>query len=144
MKSYLNIKSGKWKSLIPGLFILLTFMANSLPAQTLTVQSPNGGELWTYGQSETITWSGQNLGSTVKVEFSNDGGSNWYFMGNVPSGPNNGSATFGVPAFPTTNGLVKITDVGNTTVTDMSDEPFTIYIPPIVVYEPNPASVVFA
>jgi hypothetical protein len=144
MKSCFNFKSGKWTSLIHGLFFLLTFMATSLPAQTLTVQSPNGGEFWTYGQTEIVTWTGENLGSAVKVEFSNDGGTNWYYVGNVPTGPNGGSATVGVPAFPTTNGLVKITDVGNTTVTDMSDEPFTIFIPPIVVYEPNSASVIFA
>jgi len=143
MKSCINFKSGKWKSLIHGLFFLLTFTATSLPAQTLTVQSPNGGEFWTYGRTEIITWTGENLGNTVKVEFSNDGGTTWYYVGNVTTGPNGGSATFGVPSFPTTLGLVKITDVGNTTVTDMSDEPFTIFIPPIVIFEPNPATVIF-
>jgi len=130
-------------SVIIGI-LLLSSLALSTHAQTLTVQSPNGGEFWTYGQEEIITWSGQNLSSTVKVEFSQDGGSNWYYMGNVPTGPNGGSATFGVPAFPTTNGFVKITDVGNTSVNDMSDGPFTIYIPPIIIFEPNAASVIFA
>jgi hypothetical protein len=143
MKSCFNFKSGNWKSLIPGLFFLLTFTATSLPAQTLTVQSPNGGEFWSYGQTEIVTWTGENLSGEVKIEFSNDGGTNWYYIGNVPTGPNGGSATVGVPAFQTTNGLVKISDVGNTAVTDMSDEPFTIYFPPILIWSPQEGDVIF-
>jgi len=143
MKSFFYFKSGKRKTFILGLFLLFSFVASTLTAQTITVQSPNGGEYWTYGQIEIITWTGENLGSTVKVEFSNDGGTTWYYVGNVPTGPNGGSATVGVPSFPTTLGLVKITDVGNTTVTDMSDEPFTIFIPPIVIFEPTTTSLIF-
>ena len=143
MKTYKLTASITFTSIIIGI-LLLSSMPVSTNAQTITVQSPNGGEIWTYGQSEIIAWTGESLSSTVKVEFSNDGGSIWYFMGNVPTGPNGGSATFGVPAFPTTNAKLKITDVSNTTVTDMSDEPFTIIIPPIVIVEPNAASVIFA
>jgi hypothetical protein len=116
----------------------------TLHAQTLTVQSPNGGEVWTYGGTEIITWTGQNLGNVISIDFSYDGGTNWWYFGEVPSGPNGGSASLGVPNVQTTNAILKLTDEANPSATDMSDDPFTVYVPPIIVYEPSPASAVFA
>ena len=60
MKKDYYTKSSTLKSFIFGI-ILLSSITMSLHAQSLTVQSPNGGEVWTYGQSEIITWTGNNL-----------------------------------------------------------------------------------
>jgi chitodextrinase len=49
------------------------------PAPQPQVQSPNGGETLILGGSYTITWTNLNVGSVynyVKIEVSNDGGSN--------------------------------------------------------------------
>jgi hypothetical protein len=116
----------------------------SLHAQSLTVQTPNGGEVWTYGGTEITTWTGQNLGSIVSIEFSSDGGTSWSYFGEVPSGPNGGSAMVSVPNIQTSNALLKLSDYTNPSATDMSDEPFTVYIPPIVIYQPSPSSAIFA
>jgi hypothetical protein len=143
MKKDYYAKSSTLKSLIFGI-ILLSSATMSLNAQSLTIQSPNGGEVWTYGQSETITWTGINLSNEVMVYFSYDGGTNWWSYGLVPSGPNGGSATVGVPNVQTTNAIFNLTDVINPDATDMSDDPFTVYVPPIIVYEPSPNFPVFA
>ena len=80
-----------------GLIVFTLFLSSALQAQTLTVQSPNGGEEWIYGGTEIATWTGNNLSGVVSVEFSYDGGTNWLYFGEVPTGPNGGSATVGVP-----------------------------------------------
>jgi hypothetical protein len=132
------------KSLIFGFFLLSTVISATSHAQTLTIQTPNGGEVWTVGETEIATWSGQNLSSIVKIEFSNDGGTNWWYFGEVPSGPNGGNASVGVPNTPTTNALLRITDVANPSISDISNAPFTVYTPPIFIWEPSASSAVFA
>jgi hypothetical protein len=136
------IKSSNLKSFIFGI-ILISSMTISLNAQTLTVQTPNGGEVWTCGGTEIATWTGQNLGSIVSIEFSSNGGTNWWYFGEVPSGPNGGSASVSVPNIETTNALLKITDVIHPAATDVSDEPFTVVVPAIVIWSPMEGDVIF-
>jgi hypothetical protein len=131
------------KSLIFGIFIFSTIIRAPAMAQTLTIQTPNGGEVWTVGEAEIATWTGQNLSGVVKIEFSYDGGTNWWYLGEVPSGPNGGNATVGVPNTATTNALLKITDLAFPSVSDISDAPFTVYVPPIFIWEPSANSAVF-
>ena len=45
-------------------------------APTMIVTAPNGGENWTVGTSQTITWSQSGV-SSVKIEYSTNGGSGW-------------------------------------------------------------------
>jgi hypothetical protein len=143
MKSYYNYKSIQTKVFISGLMIFSLFLSSSLHSQSLTVQSPNGGEVWNYGGTEIATWTGNNLGSIMTIEFSYDGGTNWWYMGEVPSGPNGGSAMLSVPNTSTENAVLRITDSNQPAATDVSDEPFTVYVPPVVIYAPTPASYVF-
>jgi hypothetical protein len=143
MKSYFYCRSSNMKSLFFVLVIFSTFLSTSINAQTLTVQTPNGGEVWTYGGTEIATWTGQNLGSIVSINFSYDGGTNWWYFGEVPSGPNGGSASVSVPNIETTNALLKITDVIHPAATDMSDDPFTVYVPAIVIWSPMEGDVIF-
>jgi hypothetical protein len=135
-------KPSTFRSIIFSLF-LLSSMTVSLHGQSLTVQTPNGGEVWTYGGTEITTWTGQNLGSIVSIEFSSDGGTTWWYYGEVPSGPNGGSASVSVPNIETTNALLKITDVIHPAATDVSDEPFTVVIPAIVIWSPMEGDVIF-
>lgn len=132
------------KSLIFMMFVSSTIISVPAMAQSLTIQTPNGGEVWTAGSMEIATWSGQNLSGVVKIEFSADGGNTWWYFGEVPSGPNGGNASIGAPNLSTSNALLRITDVTNPAVSDISNNPFTVYIPAIFIWEPSANSAVFA
>jgi hypothetical protein len=125
------------------LLIFLTVISMPAKAQTLTIQTPNGGELWTYGVVEIASWTGQYLSGVVKIEFSYNGGTTWWYFGEVPSGPNGGNASVSVPNISTSNAILRITDVANPSVSDISDAPFTVYVPPISIWEPSGSSAVF-
>ena len=143
MKSHIYSKLNYRNAFYSGLIIFSLILSSALQAQTLTLQSPNGGEVWTYGGTEIATWTGENLSSIVYIEFSYDGGTNWWYFGEVPSGPNGGSATIGVPNTETSNAILKITDVIYPAATDMSDEPFTVVVPPIIIWSPLEGDVIF-
>ncbi len=143
MKLKTYYKSSYSLAIYSGLIIFSLFLNSALKAQTLTVQSPNGGEVWIYGGTEIASWTGNNLSGIVSVEFSYDGGTNWWYFGEVPTGPNGGSATIGVPNTSTTNAVLRFTDVINPAATDVSDAPFTVLIPSITIWEPSAGSYVF-
>jgi hypothetical protein len=143
MQSHFYSKSGNLKSLILGLVIFSTFPSPAIFAQSLTIQTPNGGEVWTYGQSETVTWTGTGLGGLVSLEFSADGGNTWSFFGNTPSTPTGGSVEIGVPPLASNNAFYRVTDLEVPAASDISDAPFTVIVPPIIIYAPTPASYVF-
>lgn len=131
------------RSLILIIFIISTVASVPVLAQSLTLQTPNGGEIWTYGEVEVATWTGQNISSMISIDFSYDGGINWWYFGEVPSGPDGGSASISVPNTSTSNAILRIREVNNPAVNDISDAPFTVYIPPISIWEPSANSAVF-
>jgi hypothetical protein len=90
----------------------------------LIITSPNGGEKWVVGSQEVIQW--ERVGSITKVqlEYSNNGGKT--FLPIAEPLPNSGSYTWDVPDAITTEALVRITDVDDVTVTDTSDDLFSI------------------
>ena len=143
------MKTNKYKtsfiltSFVMGI-LLLTTITMSVHAQSITLLSPNGGEVWTSGTVVEISWTGQELGSTLRLEFSPDGGNEWFFYGDVPSAPDGGIFPMFVPNYSTTNGLLKITDFINPVVKDSSDATFTVIIKPISLYQPATGSIVFA
>ena len=85
---------------------------------------PDGGETLTAGTVERITWSIDDS-TDIWVEYSTDGGSNWF---NAASGYNAayGGYDWTVAGFPTTNALVRVTDMDDLFVADQSEAPFTI------------------
>jgi hypothetical protein len=112
--------------------------ARAIPVTSrIVVNSPDGSEHWTCGDTPTINWTYTgNPGSAVKIELlkaglvvqtissytSNDGTfSSW----TVPAGLETG-----------TDYKVRITGTDNPSITDMSDADFTI-TDPIVVTSPN-------
>jgi hypothetical protein len=103
---------------------------------TLTLTDPNGGEVWNYAEMATVSWTGSNLQAYVNIEFSSDGGSNWSSLGYGYSGPEGGSAEVSVPYIATENALVRIVDYNYYTPLDQSDAPFTVNIPPVIIYYP--------
>jgi len=143
MKLETHYKSSCRLAIYSGLIIFSLFLTSSVHAQTLTLQSPNGGELWNYGGTEIASWTGNNLSSVVTVEFSYDGGTNWWYFGEAPSGPGGGSASVSVPNTSTENAILRITDVSNPAATDVSDGPFTVFVAPIVIWNPEEGQVYY-
>jgi hypothetical protein len=127
------------------LAIAVFFAATSitLQAQSITLIAPNGGESWIVGSYENVSWTGQGLGNVLRLEFSPDSGVDWWYFGEVLSAPNGGNAMVFVPTFLSQNALLKITDLSNPAVSDISDGTFTVSYPPIFINEPYTGSVIF-
>ena len=98
-----------------------------LPLTSVSVLSPNGGEIWAGGETEDITWSGVNV-ENVKIELSVDNGSSWSTI--VESTPNTGTYSWTVTAQDSSDEcLIRISNVAaNDYVLDVSDDVFTIDI----------------
>ncbi len=97
--------------------------------------SPNGGANYYQGQSVPITWTDEYYsGSFVTIEFSADNGSTWAILSAAEN--NDGSYSWSIPAEFTSEGLIRVTDFQDPTLTDVSDAVFSISTP-IVVTSPN-------
>ena len=104
----------------------------ALPELPLTVKSPNGGETWQLGSTQSIQWSyTESAGSLVKIEVLRGetviatipsvpigtGGTGFYNL-TVPSG---------TPLC--TDYLIRVTSTSDPAITDTSNGPFTISSP---------------
>ncbi|MCW8818106.1 MAG: T9SS type A sorting domain-containing protein, partial [Ignavibacteriaceae bacterium] len=99
---------------------------NWLNFSSVTVQSPNGGEVWIVGETEDITWAAVNI-NDVNIELSTDNGANWSTI--VASTPNTGTYSWNVTAQDSSDEcMIRITNVDDGTVYDVSDDVFTIDI----------------
>ncbi len=106
----------------------------SIIQPSVTVISPNGGELWSVGSNQTITWASNNI-SDVKIEYTTDSGSTWITI--ISSTPSDGNHAWTIPNTPSNNCKVKISDVANPSTNDESDNSFSIIQPAISVTTPN-------
>jgi endonuclease/exonuclease/phosphatase family metal-dependent hydrolase len=92
-------------------------------AASLQVGSPNGGESWAAGSTQSITWSASNV-TNVTLEYTLDG-STWNVLASgVPAA--SGSYAWTVPVAVTSAAKVRVSDAVDASVTDESDAPFTI------------------
>lgn len=90
----------------------------------VTVTSPNGGETWTAGTANTITWTSDVTGN-LRIVLLKNGVQYSVIAGFVP---NTGSYTWNIPAtiINGTDYTVKISSCINILATDVSDANFTI------------------
>lgn len=95
------------------------------PGPSITVTSPNGGEVWLRGSRQTITWTSVAVTGNVAILLSVNGGSSWSFV-LASSTPNSGSFAWTVNGLPTTRMRIKVASVSNTAVFDISDANFTV------------------
>ncbi len=110
------------------------------PTPTVTQSVPNGGEFYTIGSNQTVSWSGSNLLAGVNLEYSLNSGSTWTTITTFTSGANGGSYNWLIPTVtPSTNCLFRVTSLANALATDVSNSNFTISnpIPAITVTAPN-------
>ena len=109
------------------------FQVNVVGTSRFTVTSPNGGESWEAGTSQTITW---NVAGTdlvpfsiinVRISLSTDGGLTYPTI-ITNSTANDGTEVLTVPNSPSTTARVKIEAVGSIFF-DISNANFSITVP---------------
>jgi len=93
---------------------------------SVTVTSPNGGEVLAWGTAHTVTWDHSGDVTDVKIEFSRDAGGAWESL--VASTANDGSESVVLPGPSTTEALVRIASLDDA-VTDQSNAVFTLFEP---------------
>jgi len=87
-------------------------------------KGPVGGEKWAVGSAHNIEWDRVGSIANVKLEFSNNGGVIYTTI--KDSTPNNGSYSWTIPDSITTQGLMRISDVLDPTVSYTSPAVFKI------------------
>jgi subtilisin family serine protease len=120
------------------------FTISAPPPPSITVSTPNGGENWNAGATNTIRWTYTgNPGRTVKIELYKAGQLNRTISSYASIG-SNGSGTYNW-AIPSTQPsgsdyTIKIKSTTNSSYADTSDASFTLNGPPppsITVTAPN-------
>lgn len=90
----------------------------------LELTSFNSGNRFLYGTTQTITWNSVDVDS-VRIQYSTDDGANWITI--EESYPAvSGIYNWQIPATPTDEALVRVTDQFNSLFSDISDVTFTI------------------
>lgn len=104
-------------------------------APKLDLTSPNGGEKYTVGSTQTIKWTSSSV-SMVKLEYCIDNGANWIVI--EDSITSTGSYYWQIPNTSSSQCKVRISEVGSSSTLDMSAATFTITeSPTITVTYPN-------
>lgn len=114
------------------LFSLL-FVAFTLNAQTITVTSPNGSEVWAGCTVKNITWTASGTSGFFSVDYSTDGGTNWT---SLATNLNATTYSWTVPNTFSSNCLVRVFDFNTPAVSDQSNATFTITAP-LILTSPN-------
>ncbi|HPN39870.1 MAG TPA: formylglycine-generating enzyme family protein, partial [Melioribacteraceae bacterium] len=104
---------------------------------TITLDSPNGGENWKVGEKKDIKWTSTDI-TNIKIEYTTNNGTNWNdVIVSTPASTEKYEWT--LPNTPSTNCRVKISDVSNSAINDISENVFTIETPTeqVIVKSPN-------
>ena len=92
--------------------------------RTIKVLSPNGGEQLNRKSQYEITWESYENIDTVVLAYSTDNGQVWKDIDTVA---NNGSYQWTIPQEDSNQCLVRVSDVNNSDIYDVSDNVFRIY-----------------
>jgi hypothetical protein len=98
---------------------------------SITVTSPNGGEVWAKGSTENITWTSSGEVGNVRIYYSTDNGFNWTTI--VSSTTNDGTYPWKLPDILADQCLVKVRDAAISQISDVSNGVFSIGGPPQIV-----------
>jgi len=113
-------------------------------APTVTVNSPDGGEVWQGGSTQTITWTATDdktptADIVIDLYYSSDGGTTWTTIATGEA--NDGAYSWTVPHIDSTQCLVKVeaTDSAGNVGSDTSGKVFTISVDTVVTVDAPPA-----
>jgi len=96
----------------------------SPPLPTITVTSPNGGEIWSVGLVHEITWTSSEYLGDVTIEYSTDGGGFWFLE--TPATPDDGSYLWIAPFASSQQCRVRVSRAAEPWISDESDWRFTL------------------
>jgi hypothetical protein len=102
----------------------------------LLLLTPNGGQELIDNTVYQITWQTTGMIDDVVVEYSTNNGDDWTEV-SPPNSGNDGYYDWLVPAEPSTQCLVRVSDLLNPDALDISDSVFTILPPQITILTPN-------
>lgn len=108
----------------------------SVSNPTITLSSPNGGEVIGVGANYNISWTGVGV-SSVKLEYTINNGTTWNTIINSVSAGSGSYSWTSVPNTPSSQCKIRITDIANPLVTDQSNNIFSIVVPSLVLTTPN-------
>ncbi len=100
-------------------------------AVTVHVDSPNGGEVFTVGSTQTVSWT-LSLNppdfpfGNAEISLSTDGGATFKTLKTVPTTATGGSFLWKVPNNRTTQGRIRVCSANYPGLCDVSDADFTI------------------
>lgn len=130
MSRFFNIPK---RVLILACMLLISLMGRG---QTITITSPNGGEVLPGCTLYNVTWNTSgSVSSFYNIDFSINGGVTWSAVATNLQATNR-IYSWTVPNVSTTNALVRVMDAQNTIVRDQSNSAFTITAP-LVLNNPN-------
>ncbi len=107
----------------PAIFDISNDSFTIQSSKSITVVTPNGGEVLNGGSQYDITWSSNDV-NDVKIEYSINNGASWNLI--VDNYPSTGIYNWVVPNILTIQARVKISDFILASISDISDEPFRI------------------
>jgi hypothetical protein len=113
----------------------------SIVTPTLTVTAPNTNVNWRIGTTQTVRWTHNlGVGELMRIERSDDGGTTWTVVASeVPnSAQASGVYQWLVTGPVTTSARVRVTWLGNVSISDVGDIDFRVS-PRITVTSPNAA-----
>lgn len=99
--------------------------------ESITVTSPNGGEIWYSGLEKDITWYSTGKIGPVRIELSLDNGQSWQVIAEETE--NDGHYSCVVPEVTSVTCLIRISEVEDGLPADTSDFPFIILNEPIII-----------
>jgi hypothetical protein len=126
LASRLSRKVVENRFLLLVIFLLASMFPNAVAIgkATITVVSPNGGEIWPIGGVQTIRWTSSSVTGNVRIDLSRNGGSSWSTI--MASTANDGSEPWTVTGPTTTGARIRIVSLANLAISDMSDRDFII------------------
>jgi hypothetical protein len=94
---------------------------------SIAVTSPNGGEKWSAGSQQNITWTGSGIDNyDVKIEYSTNNGSSYNFITWTTNHGTSGSYAWTVPNGSSSQCLVRLSVQQTSVVSDVSNAVFQI------------------
>ncbi len=91
---------------------------------TLELIAPNGGEQWKVNSQQTILWESTQI-ETINIEYSTDSMNTWQTIAENVSAADGGYA-WNLPSNPEESVFLKLTDVNDTSIYDISNHAFSI------------------
>ena len=99
-------------------------LADQSLVPSISVISPNGGEVWLQGTTQQITWSSNNVPGNVNIDITFDDGLTYTPI--VINNPNSGVYPWRVNGPATLDAYVRVSSTSNPSIRDESDGTFTI------------------